>query len=89
MKDLIARLNHGVPLATLRAVRDRRIKGPSMLASVEDDMRKAAELLHEAHLIISGLCQDNATFAHYEAAIEWTRKHSRHDTHQAASSKHS
>lgn len=76
MKDLIARLNHGVPLNTLRAVRDRRVKGPSMLASVEDDMRKAALLLNEAHLIISGLISDCPTFAHREAALNWTNKHS-------------
>ena len=88
MKDLIARLNHGVPLATLRAVRDRRVKGPSMLAPVEEDMRKAAELLHEANLIITGLCRDEATFAHYEAAIEWTRKHAK-PSHQPSCSEHS
>ena len=87
MKDLIVRLNKGVPIATLRAVRDRRVKGPSMLALVEDDMRKAANLLHEANLIISGLCRDDATFAHYEAAIEWTRRHAK-PSHQPACSEH-
>jgi len=76
MKDLIARLNHGVPLATVRAVRDRRIKGPAMLAPIEADMRGAAELLHEANLIITGLISDHPTFAHREAAFHWTNRHS-------------
>lgn len=76
MKDLIVRLNHGIPLATLRAVRDRRVKGPAMLAPIEADMRVAAELLHEANLIISGLISNHPTFAHREAAFNWSRRHS-------------
>ena len=88
MKDLIARLNRGIPIAALRAVRDRRTKAPSTIAPIEDDMRKAAKLLIEAHLIITGLTQDNSTFACYEAAVEWTERHAR-TTRQPACSKHS
>lgn len=87
MKDLIARLNHGIPLAALRAVRDRRTKAPSTIAPIEADMREAAKLLTEAHLIIAGLTQDNSTFACYEAAVKWTERHAR-TTHKTASSKH-
>jgi hypothetical protein len=76
MKDLIARLHHGIPLTALRAARDRRTQAPSLITPIEDDMRKAALLLHEANLIISGLISDQPTFAHREAALNWTRKHS-------------
>ena len=76
MRDLIARLNRGIPLATLRAVRDRRIKAPSTIALIESDMFKAAKLLNEANLIISGLVSDNPTFAHREAAFNWIHRNS-------------
>lgn len=60
-----------------------------MVAPIESDMKTAAKLLEEAHLIIAGICCNNATFAHYEAAIEWTLKHSKHEARQTTSSKHS
>lgn len=76
MKDLIVRLNRGIPLSTLRAARDRRSHAPSLITPIENDMRHAALLLHEANLIISGLTAEEPTFAHREAALNWTIKHS-------------
>lgn len=59
------------------------------MLSSSKDMKQAAELLLEAHLIIIGLTQENSTFACHEAALKWTEKHTKRDNLKNTSSKHS